>query len=94
METVALTPQHFDFETAFDRLREQIREVNERAIRTETKLSALVGNGQPGKIQAIEAELAENKIWRARLGGIVFALTVLVSAGAEGIHLLFEYLKH
>jgi hypothetical protein len=83
----------FDFQSAFDRIHERMNEIHEQGIETSTKLKGLVGNGQPGKIQAIEAELKDISLWRAKIVGYLAAVSGVIALAGFASHFLFDYLK-
>lgn len=65
-------------------------EVIERLTRIETLLETLTGNGQPGRIQLVEADVKELRETRWRWGGIMIgASTVLSLVGTWMYHVLF-----
>lgn len=47
----------FDFQAAFDRLHDRMNELSTQVTEVRTKVVGLVGNGQPGKIQLLEADV-------------------------------------
>lgn len=66
-------------------LNEHSRLTGERLSALETSLKAIVGNGQPGKIQQIEARISasEEEIknlqhWRWGVGGITTVLSFVI----------------
>jgi hypothetical protein len=86
--------QDFDFQTAFDRVHERMNDIHQETTETRTKLEVLVGNGQPGKIQGIEAELKDIALWRAKVIGYVAAISGGMALAGFALHFAFELLKH
>ncbi|MGH9404395.1 MAG: hypothetical protein ACRD3D_01005 [Terriglobia bacterium] len=60
--------------------------------RLETDMRALVGNGQPGRVDKIEAEISSLQESRARGRGAIAAIGACAAALATAATLLTDYL--
>lgn len=83
----------FDLQSAFQRVHDRLDDIQENTIRNTTKLEALVGNGQPGKIRLLESDIEELKEWKATAKGWMGSLTLAGAMLTGGIHLLIDYFK-
>lgn len=54
-----------------------------------SQMGALIGLGQPGRLNMLEQRLERHEIYMQRMKGVVGALFVLITA----THILLDYLK-
>lgn len=96
----------FDFQKAFERVHDRIGEVHQdvsdkidevskELTETRTKLSFLIGNGQPGEIQHMKDDIGELKDFRSSAKGYIAAISAVGAAlGMVGHFLIDIFKKH
>lgn len=55
-----------------------------------SQMAALIGQGQPGRLTALEERLDRHEVYLQRMKGFAGALFVLTAA----IHIAIDYLRH
>jgi hypothetical protein len=77
----------------FDRLEDNVQEVRDKTIDNNTKLGALIGNGQKGKIDKIEDRLASVETFQHKSLGAMAAVGSFVTLIGVVMHYLLELFK-
>ena len=85
--------QEFDFQGAFDRVHDRMNEIHQQGTENSTRLRELLGNGQPGKIQKIEKQLDDIRIWRAQILGYIAAVSGAIGLAGFLAHFAFDYFR-
>lgn len=90
----------FDIQRAFDSLHQRfdtmeanVREVRDQGIENRTNMEALVGNGQPGKIQHMEDSIKLLNSWKDKSTGYLAALSAGISALGLAAHFVWDLMK-
>lgn len=83
----------FDFQAAFDRLHDRMNELSTQVTEVRTKVVGLVGNGQPGKIQLLEADVSLLKEWKSKQTGIVAAISGVIGFLGFASHFIWDLLR-
>lgn len=83
----------FDFQRAFDGLHGRINEISTQVTEVSTHVKGLVGNGQPGKIQLLEADVSSLKEWRSKQTGIMYAISTGISVLGFASHFVWDLLR-
>lgn len=75
-----------------DEIAKQLKEVHGNVIALRTQMTALVGNGQPGRVGVLERRMEElqSQVDRWRGAVAVLAFLVVVLASADIWHLLYK----
>jgi hypothetical protein len=68
----------------------EFREISNKLAEINTKVTSLVGNGQPGKITLIESRLADLEVWKAKALGSISAIMVIIGMMWKIADFLFQ----
>ena len=81
----------FNFQQAFEGIHERLNEISTGQTEAKTHLKGLLGNGQPGRITLIEADVDNLKLDRARLKGYIGGIGAVVVALGWAGHIFIDY---
>ena len=84
----------FDFQRAFESVHERLDDISNDQAEARTHLKNLLGNGQPGRMTIVEAEVDDLKRWRdGAKGYLAGAVAVIILLGWLG-HFAIDYFLH
>ena len=84
----------FNLENAFARVHERLDEIKEQGIEARTHLHSLIGNGQPGRVGALEEKVGLLEKHNERSKGYFAALTAVATVIGGAMHYLVDLVRH